>query len=63
MVCLSLLLQEEASPASQEDDLFSRSCPSMDTLFPNNPAFAKTIRDGYKYLTGVGRAYHPSPLR
>uniref|UniRef100_H3D6Q5 alpha-1,2-Mannosidase n=1 Tax=Tetraodon nigroviridis TaxID=99883 RepID=H3D6Q5_TETNG len=41
----------EAVPVFQ--DLFSHSCPSMETLFPNNPSFAKTIRDGYKYLTGV----------
>uniref|UniRef100_H2TMM1 alpha-1,2-Mannosidase n=1 Tax=Takifugu rubripes TaxID=31033 RepID=H2TMM1_TAKRU len=27
------------------EDLFSHSCPSMETLFPNNPSFAKTIRD------------------
>uniref|UniRef100_A0A8C6PYW8 alpha-1,2-Mannosidase n=1 Tax=Nothobranchius furzeri TaxID=105023 RepID=A0A8C6PYW8_NOTFU len=33
----------------------------METLFPNNPSFAKTIRDGYKYLTGVGRALHSLP--
>ncbi|KAF3848931.1 hypothetical protein F7725_015428 [Dissostichus mawsoni] len=33
------------------------------TLFPNNPSFAKTIRDSYKYLTGVGRAFHPVPVR
>uniref|UniRef100_A0A8C4GDY8 alpha-1,2-Mannosidase n=1 Tax=Dicentrarchus labrax TaxID=13489 RepID=A0A8C4GDY8_DICLA len=50
-------------PVSQEEDLFTHSCPSMETLFPNNPSFAKTIRDGYKYLTGVGRAFHPLPVR
>uniref|UniRef100_A0A673IKC2 alpha-1,2-Mannosidase n=1 Tax=Sinocyclocheilus rhinocerous TaxID=307959 RepID=A0A673IKC2_9TELE len=43
-------------PQAHEDDLFSYSCPSAQTLFPNNPTFAKTIRDSYKYLTGVGRA-------
>uniref|UniRef100_A0AAX7U0H2 alpha-1,2-Mannosidase n=1 Tax=Astatotilapia calliptera TaxID=8154 RepID=A0AAX7U0H2_ASTCA len=48
---------------SQEEDLFTHSCPSTETLFPNNPSFAKTIRDGYKYLTGVGRAFHPLPIR
>lgn len=47
----------------QGDDLFTYSCPSTETLFPNNPTFAKSIRDGYKYLTGVGRAYHTSPVR
>ncbi|XP_066502073.1 ER degradation-enhancing alpha-mannosidase-like protein 3 isoform X2 [Hoplias malabaricus] len=47
----------------QEEDLFTHSCPSTQTLFPNNPSFAKTIRDGYKYLTGVGRAPHISPIR
>lgn len=47
----------------QEEDLFARSCPSTQTLFPNNPSFAKTIRDGYKYLTGVGRAFQPLPVR
>uniref|UniRef100_A0A671WFS4 alpha-1,2-Mannosidase n=1 Tax=Sparus aurata TaxID=8175 RepID=A0A671WFS4_SPAAU len=50
-------------PVSQEEDLFTHSCPSMETLFPNNPSFAKTIRDSYKYLTGVGRAFHPLPVR
>ncbi|XP_076025284.1 ER degradation-enhancing alpha-mannosidase-like protein 3 [Genypterus blacodes] len=50
-------------PGSQEEDLFTHSCPSTQTLFPNNPSFAKTIRDSYKYLTGVGRAFHPLPLR
>lgn len=54
---------QETVPVSQEEDLFTHSCPSMETLFPNNPSFAKTIRDGYKYLTGVGRAFHPSPVR
>ncbi|KAM3600172.1 uncharacterized protein V6R79_019007 [Siganus canaliculatus] len=53
----------ETDSVSQEDDLFTHSCPSLQTLFPNNPSFAKTIRDGYKYLTGVGRAFHPLPLR
>ncbi|XP_053196414.1 ER degradation-enhancing alpha-mannosidase-like protein 3 [Scomber japonicus] len=47
----------------QEEDLFTHSCPSTETLFPNNPSFAKTIRDSYKYLTGVGRAFHPLPVR
>ncbi|CAJ1070871.1 ER degradation-enhancing alpha-mannosidase-like protein 3 isoform X2 [Xyrichtys novacula] len=53
----------ETVPVSQEEDLFTHSCPSLETLFPNNPSFAKTIRDGYKYLTGVGRAAHPLPVR
>uniref|UniRef100_A0A668ATL9 alpha-1,2-Mannosidase n=1 Tax=Myripristis murdjan TaxID=586833 RepID=A0A668ATL9_9TELE len=48
-----------AAPISLEEDLFTYSCPSTQTLFPNNPSFAKTIRDSYKYLTGVGRAFHP----
>uniref|UniRef100_A0A9J7ZUN9 alpha-1,2-Mannosidase n=1 Tax=Cyprinus carpio carpio TaxID=630221 RepID=A0A9J7ZUN9_CYPCA len=50
-------------PPSHEDDLFSYSCPSAQTLFPNNPTFAKTIRDSYKYLTGVGRAQQASSVR
>ncbi|KAL1253205.1 hypothetical protein QQF64_017898 [Cirrhinus molitorella] len=50
-------------PQAHEDDLFSYSCPSAQTLFPNNPTFAKTIRDGYKYLTGVGRAQQASHVR
>lgn len=53
----------ETVPVSHEEDLFTHSCPSMETLFPNNPSFAKTIRDSYKYLTGVGRALHPLPVR
>ncbi|XP_068561959.1 ER degradation-enhancing alpha-mannosidase-like protein 3 [Cebidichthys violaceus] len=52
----------ESVPVSKED-LFTHSCPSMETLFPNNPSFAKTIRDSYKYLTGVGRAFPPLPVR
>uniref|UniRef100_W5KTI5 alpha-1,2-Mannosidase n=1 Tax=Astyanax mexicanus TaxID=7994 RepID=W5KTI5_ASTMX len=48
---------------AQEEDLFTHSCPSAQTLFPNNPSFAKTIRDGYKYLTGVGRAPHGPSVR
>ncbi|KAM4527162.1 ER degradation-enhancing alpha-mannosidase-like protein 3 isoform 2-T2 [Odontesthes bonariensis] len=51
------------APVSQDEDLFTHSCPSAETLFPNNPSFAKTIRDGHKYLTGVGRAFHPLPVR
>uniref|UniRef100_A0A3B5L7D7 alpha-1,2-Mannosidase n=1 Tax=Xiphophorus couchianus TaxID=32473 RepID=A0A3B5L7D7_9TELE len=43
------------APVAHDEDLFTHSCPSTETLFPNNPSFAKTIRDGYKYLTGVGR--------
>ncbi|KAJ8286416.1 hypothetical protein GJAV_G00039030 [Gymnothorax javanicus] len=46
-----------------EEDLFTHSCPSVQTLFPNNPSFAKTIRDGYKYLTGVGRPPQLSTVR
>ncbi|KAF7669544.1 hypothetical protein LDENG_00155430 [Lucifuga dentata] len=53
----------ETVSLSQEEDLFTHSCPSTQMLFPNNPTFAKTIRDGYKYLTGVGRAFHPFPVR
>ncbi|KAM6902552.1 ER degradation-enhancing alpha-mannosidase-like protein 3 [Xenentodon cancila] len=48
---------------SPEEDLFTHSCPSTETLFPNNPSYAKTIRDSYKYLTGVGRAFQPLPVR
>ncbi|XP_061119128.1 ER degradation-enhancing alpha-mannosidase-like protein 3 isoform X2 [Conger conger] len=46
-----------------EEDLFTHSCPSAQTLFPNNPSFAKTIRDGYKYLNGVGRPQRVSSIR
>ncbi|KAF7216943.1 ER degradation-enhancing alpha-mannosidase-like protein 3 isoform X1 [Nothobranchius furzeri] len=53
----------EDTSVSHDEDLFTHSCPSMETLFPNNPSFAKTIRDGYKYLTGVGRALHSLPVR
>ncbi|XP_041098539.1 ER degradation-enhancing alpha-mannosidase-like protein 3 isoform X2 [Polyodon spathula] len=48
---------------TSEEDLFAHSCPSTQTLFPNNPAFAKTIRDRYKYLLGAGGVYHSTPLR
>ncbi|XP_016126807.1 ER degradation-enhancing alpha-mannosidase-like protein 3 [Sinocyclocheilus grahami] len=50
-------------PQAHKDDLFSYSCPSAQTLFPNNPTFAKTIRDSYKYLTGLGRTQQSSPVR
>ncbi|XP_061148448.1 ER degradation-enhancing alpha-mannosidase-like protein 3 [Syngnathus typhle] len=53
----------ETDAEAYKEDLFTHTCPSMDTLFPNNPSFAKSIRDGYKYLTGVGRAVHHSPIR
>ncbi|XP_062867157.1 ER degradation-enhancing alpha-mannosidase-like protein 3 [Trichomycterus rosablanca] len=48
---------------ADEVDLFTYSCPSAQTLFPNNPSFAKTIRDSCKYLTGVGRPPYTSPIR
>ncbi|CAL8321187.1 unnamed protein product [Lota lota] len=53
----------DAAPTTHEEDLFTYSCPSVQTLFPNNPSFAKTIRDSYKYLTGVGRAFNSVPVR
>uniref|UniRef100_A0A1A7XUB7 alpha-1,2-Mannosidase n=1 Tax=Iconisemion striatum TaxID=60296 RepID=A0A1A7XUB7_9TELE len=53
----------EETSVFHDEDLFTHSCPSTETLFPNNPSFAKTIRDGYKYLTGVGRALHSLPVR
>ncbi|XP_057675561.1 ER degradation-enhancing alpha-mannosidase-like protein 3 [Corythoichthys intestinalis] len=53
----------ETRAVAHDENLFTHTCPSMDTLFPNNPSFAKSIRDSYKYLTGVGRAVHPSPIR
>lgn len=56
-------LTNGTEPQAHQDDLFSYSCPSAQTLFPNNPTFAKTIRDGYKYLTGVGRAQQASSVR
>nr|XP_061822437.1 ER degradation-enhancing alpha-mannosidase-like protein 3 [Nerophis lumbriciformis]XP_061822438.1 ER degradation-enhancing alpha-mannosidase-like protein 3 [Nerophis lumbriciformis] len=53
----------ESPGGAQEDEPFTHTCPSTESLFPNNPSFAKSIRDSYKYLTGVGRAVHPSPAR
>uniref|UniRef100_A0A8C7LW52 alpha-1,2-Mannosidase n=1 Tax=Oncorhynchus kisutch TaxID=8019 RepID=A0A8C7LW52_ONCKI len=50
---VSLSTSQPPSPTALEEDLFTYSCPSTQTLFPNNPSFAKTIRDSYKYLTGV----------
>uniref|UniRef100_A0A8C6PYV9 alpha-1,2-Mannosidase n=1 Tax=Nothobranchius furzeri TaxID=105023 RepID=A0A8C6PYV9_NOTFU len=61
--CGFAAVQDEDTSVSHDEDLFTHSCPSMETLFPNNPSFAKTIRDGYKYLTGVGRALHSLPVR
>lgn len=61
--CINVLCIFQQPQASHNDDLFSYSCPSAQTLFPNNPTFAKTIRDSYKYLTGVGRAQQTSPIR
>uniref|UniRef100_A0A8C8HKI2 alpha-1,2-Mannosidase n=1 Tax=Oncorhynchus tshawytscha TaxID=74940 RepID=A0A8C8HKI2_ONCTS len=49
---VSLSTSQPPSPTALEEDLFTYSCPSTQTLFPNNPSFAKTIRDSYKYLTG-----------
>ncbi|KAF4077055.1 hypothetical protein AMELA_G00203660 [Ameiurus melas] len=46
-----------------EEDMFTFACPSAQTLFPNNPSFAKTIRDRYKYLTGVGRPPNSPSVR
>ncbi|XP_028647319.1 ER degradation-enhancing alpha-mannosidase-like protein 3 isoform X1 [Erpetoichthys calabaricus] len=50
-----------AAPA--EDDPFSYTCPSLQTLFPNNPAFAQRIRDRYKYLIGAGGSHGPTSVR
>uniref|UniRef100_A0A665X1A1 alpha-1,2-Mannosidase n=1 Tax=Echeneis naucrates TaxID=173247 RepID=A0A665X1A1_ECHNA len=55
--------QGNISVRTYKEDLFTHSCPSTETLFPNNPSFAKSIRDSYKYLTGVGRAFRPLPVR
>ncbi|KAG2465321.1 EDEM3 protein, partial [Polypterus senegalus] len=46
-----------AAPA--EEDPFSYTCPSLQTLFPNNPAFAQGIRDRYK---GIELPLHDSGL-
>ncbi|XP_065275091.1 ER degradation-enhancing alpha-mannosidase-like protein 3 [Emys orbicularis] len=37
-----------------EEEIFTRSCPSAQTLFPNNPAFTRTIRDAHKQLLQPG---------
>uniref|UniRef100_A0A673Y8D1 alpha-1,2-Mannosidase n=1 Tax=Salmo trutta TaxID=8032 RepID=A0A673Y8D1_SALTR len=55
---VSLSTSQPPCRGNNTEDLFTYSCPSTQTLFPNNPSFAKTIRDSYKYLTGVGRAFH-----
>uniref|UniRef100_A0A4W5J9F2 alpha-1,2-Mannosidase n=1 Tax=Hucho hucho TaxID=62062 RepID=A0A4W5J9F2_9TELE len=60
---ISLSTSQPPCRGNNTEDLFTYSCPSTQTLFPNNPSFAKTIRDSYKYLTGVGRAFHASPDR
>uniref|UniRef100_A0A8C5H1Y7 alpha-1,2-Mannosidase n=1 Tax=Gouania willdenowi TaxID=441366 RepID=A0A8C5H1Y7_GOUWI len=60
---VSLSITQPPCPGNNTEDLFTHSCPSTETLFPNNPSFAKTIRDGYKYLTGVGRAFQTFPVR
>uniref|UniRef100_A0A8C8MJ41 alpha-1,2-Mannosidase n=1 Tax=Oncorhynchus tshawytscha TaxID=74940 RepID=A0A8C8MJ41_ONCTS len=52
---VSLSTSQPPCRGNNTEDLFTYSCPSTQTLFPNNPSFAKTIRDSYKYLTGVGR--------
>uniref|UniRef100_A0A3B3SXP0 alpha-1,2-Mannosidase n=1 Tax=Paramormyrops kingsleyae TaxID=1676925 RepID=A0A3B3SXP0_9TELE len=54
--------QDNRMESPTAEDLFTYSCPSTQTLFPNNPSFARTIRDGYKYLTGVGRVGIELPL-
>ncbi|KAF7696767.1 hypothetical protein HF521_005185 [Silurus meridionalis] len=64
---LYLLFSEKSNSTgfytSPEEDMFTYACPSTQTLFPNNPSFAKTIRDRYKYLTGVGRPPHTSIVK
>ncbi|XP_067398268.1 ER degradation-enhancing alpha-mannosidase-like protein 3 [Emydura macquarii macquarii] len=37
-----------------EEQIFTRSCPSAQTLFPNNPTFTRTIRDAHKQLLQPG---------
>ncbi|XP_030391136.1 ER degradation-enhancing alpha-mannosidase-like protein 3 isoform X5 [Gopherus evgoodei] len=37
-----------------EEEIFTRSCPSAQTLFPNNPTFTRTIRDAHKQLLQPG---------
>uniref|UniRef100_A0A8C0IVI3 alpha-1,2-Mannosidase n=2 Tax=Chelonoidis abingdonii TaxID=106734 RepID=A0A8C0IVI3_CHEAB len=36
------------------EEIFTRSCPSTQTLFPNNPTFTRTIRDAHKQLLQPG---------
>uniref|UniRef100_A0A8C3RUP4 alpha-1,2-Mannosidase n=1 Tax=Chelydra serpentina TaxID=8475 RepID=A0A8C3RUP4_CHESE len=40
-----------------QEELFTRSCPSAQTLFPNNPTFTRTIRDAHKQLLQPGLGY------
>ncbi|XP_043386658.1 ER degradation-enhancing alpha-mannosidase-like protein 3 isoform X2 [Chelonia mydas] len=37
-----------------EEEIFTRSCPSAQTLFPNNPTFTRSIRDAHKQLLQPG---------
>ncbi|XP_019396159.1 PREDICTED: ER degradation-enhancing alpha-mannosidase-like protein 3 isoform X3 [Crocodylus porosus] len=39
---------------AEEEEIFTRSCPSAQTLFPNNPTFPYTIRDTHKHLPSLG---------
>ncbi|XP_014463685.3 ER degradation-enhancing alpha-mannosidase-like protein 3 isoform X1 [Alligator mississippiensis] len=39
---------------AEEEEIFTRSCPSAQTLFPNNPTFPYTIRDSHKHLPSLG---------
>ncbi|XP_074871210.1 ER degradation-enhancing alpha-mannosidase-like protein 3 isoform X6 [Carettochelys insculpta] len=37
-----------------EEEIFTRSCPSAQTLFPSNPTYTRTIRDAHKQLLQPG---------
>lgn len=51
-VHLSLQMLHEG--LAEEEEIFTRSCPSAQTLFPNNPTFPYTIRDSHKHLPSLG---------
>uniref|UniRef100_A0A674K7R9 alpha-1,2-Mannosidase n=1 Tax=Terrapene triunguis TaxID=2587831 RepID=A0A674K7R9_9SAUR len=55
---LSLSTARPPCPRNMTEEIFTRSCPSAQTLFPNNPAFTRTIRDlGYSVTLACRSPY------
>uniref|UniRef100_A0A8C4YFS8 alpha-1,2-Mannosidase n=1 Tax=Gopherus evgoodei TaxID=1825980 RepID=A0A8C4YFS8_9SAUR len=59
---LSLSTARPPCPRNMTEEIFTRSCPSAQTLFPNNPTFTRTIRDAHKQLLQPGQEASPLGL-